>query len=398
MPDFPSRRHFLQAAVPLIAAPGALFGGQFKPLNPDQPPPPPGQLPVKPKPQEAPVPGQATGQPTFSTNVKLVQVFASVRDGKGTIVKDLDKADFTLTEDGKPQNIQYFSRESNLPLTLGLLVDTSLSQRNVLGDEKRASYKFFEQVLREDKDQGFVIHFDREVELLADLTSSRKNLDKGLDLLEIGSRGDSGGSGTGGGSGSGSRGGGGWGGGQGGQGGHHRHGGGTTMYDAVLLAGDEILKKQQGRKAIIMLTDGVDNGSKVTINDAIDSAQRADTLIYSILFADKNGYGNSGPSMGMGRRGGMGGGGYPRGGGDRPDGKKVLQRLSKQTGGGFFEVSKKHPIDEIYQQIEDELRSQYSFGYPPDASNTSRDYRHIQLTVSRPGLIVQARDGYYPGS
>src|SRR5580658_9749286 len=238
MPDFPSRRHFLQAAVPLIAAPGALFGGQFKPLNPDQPPPPPGQLPAKPKPQEAPASGQATGQPTFSTNVKLVQVFASVRDGKGAIVKDLDKADFTLKEDGKPQNIQYFSRESNLPLTLGLLVDTSLSQRNVLGDEKRASYKFFDQVLREDKDQAFVIHFDHEVELLADLTSSRKTLDKGLDQLEIGSRGGS--SGSPGGSGSGS-GGGGW----GGRGGQHRHGGGTTMYDAVLLAGDEILKKQQ---------------------------------------------------------------------------------------------------------------------------------------------------------
>jgi VWFA-related protein len=389
MPDFGSRRAFLHAAIPLIAAPAALFGGQFKPLNPDQPAPPPGQLPAQPKPQETP----ASGQATFSTNVKLVQVFASVRDGKGAIVKDLDKADFTLKEDGKPQNIQFFSRESNLPLTLGLLVDTSLSQRNVLGDEKRASYKFFEQVLREDKDQAFVIHFDHEVELLADLTSSRKNLDKGLDMLQIGSPGDSGGSGSGNGSGSGSNGGGGWG---GGQGGHHRHGGGTTMYDAVLLAGDEILKKQQGRKAIIMLTDGVDNGSKVTIDDAIDSAQRADTLIYSILFADKEG--NSMPMRGMGRRGGMGGGGYPRGGGDRPDGKKVLQRLSKQTGGGFFEVSKKHPIDEIYQQIQDELRSQYSLGYPPDASNTSRDYRHIQLTVSRPGLIVQARDGYYPAS
>jgi VWFA-related protein len=383
MPDFHSRRHFLQAAVPLLAAPGALLGGQFKPLNPDQPPPPPGQLPSKPKPEEQPGTLQTPGQPTFSTSVKLVQVFASVRDGKGAIIKDLDKADFTLKEDGKPQTIQYFSRESNLPLTLGLLVDTSLSQRNVLGDEKRASYKFFDQVLREDKDQAFVIHFDREVELLADLTSSRKNLDKGLDLLQISSPGDSGGSGSNGG---------------GGQGGHHRRGAGTTMYDAVLLAGDEILKKQQGRKAIIMLTDGVDHGSKVSIDDAIDSAQRADTLIYSILFADKEGYGNSAPMRGMGRRGGMGGGGYPRGGGDQPDGKKVLQRLSKQTGGGFFEVSKKHSIDEIYQQIQEELRNQYSLGYPPDASNTSHDYRHIQLTVSRPGLIVQTRDGYYPVS
>ena len=382
MPGSPSRRQLLQAALPLFSASQALFGWQFKPANPDHPPPQPGQLPEKPRTHDG-----ETGQTTFSTSVKVVQVYASVRDGKGTIIKDLQKGDFTLSEDGKPETIEYFSRESDLPLTLGLLVDTSGSQRNVLGDEKRASYKFFEQVLREDKDRAFVIHFDREVELLADLTSSRQGLERALDLLEVDSPRSSGGSGSGGG--------GGWGG--GGQGRRGRRGG-TSMYDAVLLASDELMKKQQGRKALIMLTDGVDNNSKVTIDDALESAERADTLIYSILFADPNGYGGGyQPMPRMGRRGGMGGG-YPRSGGERPDGKKVLQRLSKQTGGGFFQVSKKHPLDEIYQKIEEELRSQYSLGYSPDAGNTSTDYRHIQLTVSRPGLIVQAREGYYPHS
>lgn len=366
----------------MLAIPGALVGGQFKPANPG-PPPPPGQVPDKLKAADA-VAG--SGQATFSTNVKLVQLFASVRDGKGAIVKDLEKTDFALQEDGKAQAIQYFSRESNLPLTLGLLVDTSGSQRNVLGDEKRASYKFIEQVLREDKDQAFVIHFDREVELMTDLTSSRKSLERGLDALEVDSPQNSGG-----GSGSG-----------GGGGGQRRRGGGTSLYDAVLLASEDVLKKQQGRKALILLTDGVDNNSKVTIEDAMEAAARSDTLIYSILFADPNGYGNRYPQMprmgGRGRGGGFPGGGYPRGGGEHPDGKKVLQRLSKQTGGGFFEVSKKLPIDEIYERIEEELRSQYSLGYSPDAANTSRDYRHIQLTVSRPGLIVQTREGYYPPS
>ena len=313
---------------------------------------------------------------TFSADVNVVNVFATVRDKKGQIVRNLTKDDFTLAEDGRAQAIRYFSQESGLPLTLGLLVDTSMSQRRVLGKERDASYRFLDQVLREDKDQAFLIHFDREVELLEDLTPSRKKLEAALGRLESPEqdRHSGGGGGYGGG-------------GRGGHGGHH--GGGTSLYDSVLLASDELMKKQSGRKAVIALTDGVDNGSKVTLSSAIESAQRADTLVYSILFADSDAYGAMG--YGGGRHGG-----YPgRRQGSRTDGKPVLQRLAGQTGGGFFEVSKKEPIEKIYDQIQEELRNQYSIGYTSDHPDTAGGYHKIELTTKKSELIVQTRDGYY---
>src|SRR5215471_6872414 len=276
----------------------------------------------------------------FSSNVNVVNVFATVHDKQGKVVKNLIKDDFTLDEDGRPQVIRYFSRQSDLPLTLGLLIDTSGSQRRVLEPERRASYKFLEQVLREDRDKAFVIHFDREVELLQDLTSSRRDLERALTNLEapepqLNRRGQ--------GSPYPQRGGG------GGR-------GGTALYDSVLLASDEIMRKQQGRKALILLTDGVDNGSKVPLSNAIESAQRADALVYSIRFYDPQAYGGGrggggygGPFPGGGRRNGGYGGPFPGGGGGgRPnpgggnrtsDGKKVLERLSEETGGGYAEVS-----------------------------------------------------------
>ncbi len=322
---------------------------------------------------------------TFSADVNVVNVFATVRDKKGQIVHNLTKDDFTLAEDGRPQTIRYFSQESGLPLTLGLLVDTSMSQRRVLGKERDASYRFLDQVLREDKDKAFLIHFDREVELLQDLTSSRKKLEEALGHMETPElERQSGGGGYGGG-------GGGYGGGRGRHGGGH-HGGGTSLYDSVLLASDELMKKQSGRKAVIALTDGVDNGSKVTLTSAIESAQRADTLVYSILFADPDAYG----AMGHGGYGGgrMGGGR----GGSRTDGKPILQRLSRETGGGFFEVSKKLPIEKIYDQIEEELRNQYSIGYTSDHPDSAGGYHKIQLTTKKSELLVQTRDGYYANS
>ena len=317
----------------------------------------------------------------------MVNVLATVRAKDGHIVKDLNKEDFALTEDGRPQTIRYFSRETNLPLTLGLLVDTSMSQRRVLGQERTASFKFLEQVLREDKDRAFIIHFDREVELLQDLTSSRQKLEKSLDELEVSQPSQQQQRGSGGGYPGGGR--------RGGGGGGGHHGGGTSLYDAVLLASNELMKKQQGRKALIVLSDGVDNASKVPIADAIEAAQRSDSLLYSILFADEDAYrgGNGGyGGGGMGRRGGMGR--YPQQ--ERPDGKKVLQRLSKETGGGFFEVSKKEPVDKIYERIEEELRNQYSLGYTPDQANSEAAYRRITVTANQKGMTVQAREGYYP--
>jgi VWFA-related protein len=339
---------------------------------------------------------------TMSVQVKVVNVLATVRDKHGKIINGLTKEDFTLTEDGRPETIRYFARETDIPLTLGLLVDTSMSQRRVLGQERSASQSFLSQMLREDKDKAFIIHFDREVELLQDLTASHEKLQAALQSLETPqfSR-ASGGNypGAGGGSGSGS----------GGGSGRHRGGGGTLLYDAVYLASDELMEKQQGRKALIVLSDGVDMGSKESLDEAIESAQRANTVVYSILFKDDEAYGNGGgfgrtgiSIPGMGRpgmgRGGMGGPG--RGGRRFPeqhaDGKKVLARISKETGGRLFEVSKKEPVDQIYSQIEEELRNQYSLGYTPDRGNAAEPgYRKIQVAARQKDFVVQARQGYY---
>ena len=343
---------------------------------------------------------QQTPPPTFSSGVKVVNVLATVRDKHGQLVNNLTKDDFKLTQDGHPQTIGYFAKDTDLPLTLGLLVDTSTSQRRLIDQERTASYAFLDDVMRVDKDKAFVIHFDSEIELLQDLTNSRDKLEAALDKLNT-PHFDDASSGGGGGS-------------PGGGGGHHGMGGGTTLYDAIYLASDELMRKQQGRKAVILLTDGVDNGSKVSLDRAIETAQRANTLVYSILYADPDAYGHQGfGGPGMGRHGGMGGGmgrypggggGYPGGGGggypqqqQHPDGKKVLQRISKETGGRFFEVSKKEPIDQIYKQIAEELRNQYNLGYTPDKADATPGYHSITLTTTNKDYTVQTRQGYYAG-
>jgi VWFA-related protein len=342
---------------------------------------------------------------TIAVDVKVVTLPVTVRDKHGTIVRDLTKDDFTLQEDGRAQTIRYFSQEANLPLTLGLLVDTSRSQTNALDAERNASRSFLDQMLVQPKDKAFLIHFDREVELLQDLTSSHEKLQSALELLKTSSdrersndpNDDDSRSGSGSGS--------------------HR-GGGTQLYDAVFLASNELMKKQQGRKALIILTDGVDRGSKTYLESAIESAQRADTVIYSIYFAEP--HRDEGRDQrqggGMGRGGGGwpgggggwpgGGGGYPGGGGGRgggqrhpeeprTDGKKILERISKETGGRFFEVSKKETVGQIYDSIVEELRIQYSMGYTPDKDSAASGYHHVQLTVKKKDLTVQTRDGYY---
>jgi VWFA-related protein len=350
---------------------------------------------------------------SIAVDVKVVALPVTVRDKHGKIVRDLTKDDFTLQEDGRPQAIRYFSQEANLPLTLGLLVDTSRSQTNVLDAERNASRSFLDQMLVQEKDKAFLIHFDREVELLQDLTSSREKLQAALELLKTPSDRErsndpndspdsrSGDSRSGSGSGS-------------------HHGGGTQLYDAVFLASNELMKKQQGRKALIILSDGVDRGSKTYLESAIESAQRADTVVYSIYFADSHrGDRNEGQRRGggMGRGGGgwpgggggWPGGGYPGGGGGRggpgggqrhpqeprADGKKILERISKETGGRFFEVSKKQSVGEIYSSIVEELRTQYSMGYTPDKDSAASGYHHVQLQVKDKDLSAQTREGYY---
>lgn len=320
---------------------------------------------------------------TFSTDVKVVSVLATVRDKDNRIVADLTRDDFTLAEEGRPQTIKYFSRETNLPLTLGLLVDTSLSQRQVLGEERAASRRFIEKVLREDRDQTFLIHFDLDTELLQDLTSSRAKLERALDDLELAPNGRPQMRRGGGGGYPGSTRGGGGGG----------RGFGTTLYDAVLLASDELMRKRQGRKALILLTDGVDHGSKTPLSQAIESAQRADTLVYSILFARQEGRQQSFGGGGFGGR--RRGGGFPQAQREMPDGRRVLEQMSRETGGSFFEVSRKLSIDQIYDRIEEELRNQYSLGFTSD-TNAGSGFRRITVTVKQKGMTVQTREGYYP--
>jgi VWFA-related protein len=343
----------------------------------------------------------------FTAGVDVVNVLVSVRDKNGKIIRDLTKDDFTLEEDAHVQQIKYFAQQTDTPLVLGLLVDTSGSQRRLIEQERNASYDFFQHVVREDKDKAFLIHFDREVELLQDLTSSRHDLDNALHDLSSErptlNRRDSndpqpqhqfpypgGGYPRGGGRYPGGN----PGGNPGGRGGNQQPRAGTALYDAILLGADEILRKQMGRKAMVVLTDGVDRGSKVTLSEAIESAQRADTLVYAIRFADQSAYSNrggfGGPSIGIGgrRRG-------PGPGQQQPveDGKKVLERIAHETGGGYFDASGKLSLARIYDQIEEDLRNQYSLGYTPQ--DLGPGYRRLKVTVKQKNLVVQARDGFY---
>jgi VWFA-related protein len=326
-------------------------------------------------------------QPKIAVDVNTVNILATVRDKHGKIVADLNKDAFQLEEDGKPQSIDYFARESDLPLRLALLVDTSLSQRNVLDQERTASQTFLSTMLRPEKDIAAIINFDFDITLLQDFTASLPKLQAALQKLETPQLDTQNGQGTR------QRGGGG-----GGPG--HGRGGGTHLYDAIYLASDELMSKQQGRKALIVLSDGVDHGSKETLAQAIETAQRADTVVYSILFADKDGY-SHGFGMGgpYGGHGGYGGGGYGGHGGrppqqERPDGKKILEQISNLTGGRLFEVSKKETVDKIYADIQEELRNQYRIGYTP-AKNLEAGYHKIHLSTNNKDLKVQARDGYY---
>jgi VWFA-related protein len=351
---------------------------------------------------------------TISVDSRLVNIPVVVRDNKGALALNLTKADFSLQVDGKPQTIRYFDLDNDLPLDLGLLVDTSQSQRSVLDDERSASSAFLDQMLTGKQDQAFVIQFSRTVELLQESTSSRPKLQEALKELDTqnpsaapdssdqtdttsDSAPDKNGR-------------------------THRARGGTTLYDAVFLASDEIMSKQKGRKALIVLTDGVDRGSKERLTDAIEAAQRADTIVYAVYFKgeapqrdafnDNNG--------GYPRRGGFPGGGYPgggypgggypgggrRGGGpstgpdQRADGKKTLERIARETGGRLFEVSKKQPIADIYAEIGKELRSQYRLGYTPDQEASADGYHKIDLAFTSPDkkkFTIQTREGYYTG-
>lgn len=309
--------------------------------------------------------------------VALVDLLVTVRDKKGALLKDLRQGDFHVLEDGKEQEIRGFTRDTNVPLTIGMLVDISGSVSTQIPEERRAARQFFLKVLR-PQDQAFVISFGRKAVLLQDVTSSVDKLQKGLDdlapdrivqqippssdsdvvfaqfprtrfPLPIPPRG------------------GGRGGGRGGRGGGRGGGaqmGGTVLYDAVFLASDEVLKPATGRKAIILITDGVDQGSRITLARALEATQQSDVIVYSIHVKRA-----------------MGIGGEP------------LKELSTETGGRVFDLNKN--LDKIFADINDELRSQYSLSYV--SSNTAQDggYRKIEVQMANKSDKAQARKGYY---
>jgi VWFA-related protein len=359
---------FLSLSLPL----------QSLPLQSQQPPPP----------QTAP-----PATPTLTVNAQLVNLPVIVRDKNGALVQNLTKSDFALRVDGQPQTIRYFDKDNNLPLTLGLLVDISGSVRSALEDERSASEEFLDQMItappNRAPDQAFLIQFARQTDLLQDLTPSRPKLLAALNQIGPEYRDDSQSdqnSGNGGG--------------YGGYG-HRRggsHGGGTTLYDAIFLASSHLMQKQQGRKALVVLTDGEDRGSMETLASAVAASQRAETVVYAIYFkGEQHRYG--GRHGGFGGRGGFPGGGFPGGGGENHvDGKKVLEQITGETGGRMFEVAGKQTFTAIYTQIADDLRSQYRLGYIPNAATAAPGFHRVELTLPKDKkLFIQTRDGYYTG-
>jgi VWFA-related protein len=376
----------------------------------------------------------AVGQPTkpaeaastISVDARLVNVPVVVHDKKGALIQNLSKDNFILYVDKQPQTIRYFNIDTDLPLTLGLLVDTSMSQRDVLDEERTASSAFIDDMLTgpDGRDKAFVIEFARQAELLQDTTSSKPKLQAAIKQIDSSpdSRDSSDQSGvtpvdTKPDSNSNPR-----------NSNRTPRGGGTVLYDALFLSSDELMSRQKGRKALIILSDGDDRGSKESISSSIEAAQRADTIVYAIYFKgretggfnDRNQQGSGYPGgRGGGYPGGGGGypgggypgGGYPGGGGGRgsqrpsevprPDGKKVLQRMAEETGGRLFEVSKKDTVADIYKQIGEELRAQYRLAFTPDQAGASEGYHRIDLSLTKSSpkdLSIQTRDGYYTGN
>ncbi|HTJ30213.1 MAG TPA: VWA domain-containing protein [Acidobacteriaceae bacterium] len=356
--------------------------------------------------QQATKPDQPAPVTTLKVQTNEVMLPVIVRDKKGQSVPNLKADDFILHEDGRPQVIKSFSRETNLPFRLGLLVDTSRSQEAALPAEKEASGKFIDQMLSQPGDKAFLLHFDHEVELLQDFTATKSRLHHELD--EMSTSNSSGEEDSRGGD-------------QNGQNGERRRRrGGTQLYDAIYLAANELMLKQDGRKSLIVLSDGVDRGSKETLNGAVDAAEKANLSVYCVYFKGEQERQNSGFGPGGGHRGGIGfpgsgGGGYPGGGGGYPggrrgggpggggsnepkvDGKKILEQIAGRTGGLFFEAKKKDSFDEIYGQIGSELHSQYLLTYSPDkkSEGDSDGFHKVMLKAKDEKLDVTTREGYY---
>lgn len=330
--------------------------------------------PPAPSSSQGPSPDQAQDQPsqgqsspdqssdqsmeTLKVNVDVVQLFFNVKDKKGGLIPSLTKDDFQLSEDRQPQTIKYFAAESDLPLTLGILIDTSASQTRVLGMEQEVGASFLNQILR-DKDEAFVISFDVEVSLLQDFTNSNRLLRTALSSTKINSPPDncSGLPGAG-----------------GGPLPCHSMPKGTLLYDGVYLAAHDVLSKEVGRKAMILLTDGEDQGSQLKLQDAVESAERSDSIVYVLLCADRGFYG--------------GFGGY--------SGDRDMKKLTEETGGRVIDVGNKiDKLKDAFDQIAHELRSQYNIGYI--STNRAKDgsFRKVEIRPKNTDYKTQARSGYY---
>ena len=303
-------------------------------------------------------PDQSQTDQTLTVNVNVVQLFFNVKDKKGGLIPNLTKDQFEIIEDGKPQTIKYFAADSNLPLTLGMLIDSSGSQMNVLDMEKQVGGQFLDQVLQE-KDLAFVIDFDVNVDLLQDFTNSTHLLKTAMNSARINT---AGGGGT----------------------GIPGLGGGTVptqgaprgtlLYDAVYLAAHDELAQQVGRKAMILLTDGQDEGSQLKLKDAIEAAQKADAIVYVLLCADRGFY--------------SGFGGY--------SGEGEMKKLTEETGGRVIDVGNKMAkLREGFDQIANELRSQYYIGYTPSNSKLDGTFRKVEIHTSDKSYKIQARSGYF---
>lgn len=291
---------------------------------------------------------------TLKINVNVVQLFFNVKDKKGGLIPNLTKDDFQIFEDGTAQTVKYFTAESNLPLTLGIMIDSSGSQRNVLDMEKEVGASFLRQILTE-KDEAFVISFDISVDLLQDFTRDVHRLQAALNKAKVNVDYTSGGIP-----------------GMGGGPVPTHNAPGTLLYDAVYLAGHDMLAKEVGRKAMILLTDGQDEGSRLRIQDAIEAAQKADSIVYVLLCADRGFYG------GMGYFG-----------------ESDMRKLTEQTGGRVINVGNKmDKLKEAFDQIAAELRSQYNIGYSPTNTKQDGSYRKLEIKCKQ-NYKIQARSGYY---
>lgn len=292
----------------------------------------------------------------IKVDVSLVNLYFSVRENRGGYVSNLKQEDFEVYEDGQLQTLKAFSRETDQPLTLGLLVDVSGSQQRLIEDERAASSRFFQQVLR-PKDMAFLLSFGIESELLQDLTNSHTLLDKALRTLRLNAGVPTVTPTT-----------------------VPRDPRGTVLYEAVWLAANEKMRPEVGRKALVLITDGDDQGSRTKPSEAVEAAQKADSIIYVVLYEDSyyahQMFGHAGEGE--------------------------MRKLTDETGGRVFRVDRKNRLSDIYDQLQQELRSQYVIAYSP--SNPERDgkFRKIEIRVKdRKDVKVQARKGYYaiaPGS